>query len=390
MLALGGALLVLLAVLAALQYQWIGRVSDTERHRLKSSLRTRADQFAQDFDRELTRIFATFQIAADAVRTDPGAAYASRLERWQATSPYPRIVDRIYTLQIASGRLLRLMRFNPESRTFEPAEWPKALERWREPVERTLEVEGNLPPPAWPELLEIDAPALVIPIPEVRTLQGAQRLEEFEVLTSFHVTIVTLDLAYVRQEVLPALARRYFSGPDGVDYNVAIVSRNETSDVIYASDPDWRGENPGLADATAAMFQIRFDEVPGLIDPGVTAGDGREGQRRSDRISVAIVRRAHGSAAPGIRFHRDEVARWQLALRHRAGSLEAVVAQSRVRNLLVGVRRAASARGEPHPGRGVHPAGRAPRGEPARVRRRRVARAPHPAGCNLLGWREPR
>src|SRR5206468_11894465 len=50
------ALLGLIALLATLQYRWLGRISDAERERMRASLNARASEFAQDFDRELTQI----------------------------------------------------------------------------------------------------------------------------------------------------------------------------------------------------------------------------------------------------------------------------------------------------------------------------------------------
>jgi len=49
------ALTVLLAVLATLQYRWLGAVSAAERERMRSSLQTRATDLAREFDGELTR-----------------------------------------------------------------------------------------------------------------------------------------------------------------------------------------------------------------------------------------------------------------------------------------------------------------------------------------------
>ncbi|HEV7515148.1 MAG TPA: hypothetical protein VGR07_02495, partial [Thermoanaerobaculia bacterium] len=47
----------LLSLLAVLQYRWIGEVSRAERERLRAA----PDHFAEEFDRELTRAFLSFQ-----------------------------------------------------------------------------------------------------------------------------------------------------------------------------------------------------------------------------------------------------------------------------------------------------------------------------------------
>ena len=62
MVAVAVALLGLIALLATLQYRWLGRISDAERDRMRATLNTRASGFAQDFDGELTRAYLLFQV----------------------------------------------------------------------------------------------------------------------------------------------------------------------------------------------------------------------------------------------------------------------------------------------------------------------------------------
>ena len=62
----------LLAALATFQYRWLGEVSEAERERMRASLRTRASEFTQEFDAELTRVFIAFQIDRDRLDADAG------------------------------------------------------------------------------------------------------------------------------------------------------------------------------------------------------------------------------------------------------------------------------------------------------------------------------
>jgi len=97
MLAMAAAMLVLIAVLATLQYRWLGRVSDAERERLTTTLRARADAYAKDFDRELALAYMLFQLEPTiAVSTAPAAEslparLAARHDRWQETARYPKL-----------------------------------------------------------------------------------------------------------------------------------------------------------------------------------------------------------------------------------------------------------------------------------------------------------
>src|SRR5688572_2201666 len=96
MFVVAAALLVLIVALATLQYQWLGQISDAERDRMTSNLGAHSVGLAQEFDHELTRAYATFQLDASASDENLVAKLAARHERWAATARYPRMVREVY------------------------------------------------------------------------------------------------------------------------------------------------------------------------------------------------------------------------------------------------------------------------------------------------------
>src|SRR5260221_205083 len=78
-----------LVALATLQYRWLGEVSEAERGRMRESLRVRAADFTQDFDRELTRIYIAFHFDPDALDRDPGSSMGAALDKAQASAAVP-------------------------------------------------------------------------------------------------------------------------------------------------------------------------------------------------------------------------------------------------------------------------------------------------------------
>src|SRR5947209_8224443 len=99
--AIAAVMVLLLAILAVLQWRWIGEVSAMERHRMRMSLFAAGSQFTEDFDREATRAFLYFH-------PDPMAPAAGRLDRvirqydrWNAEAPYPRLVRDVFVLRPA-------------------------------------------------------------------------------------------------------------------------------------------------------------------------------------------------------------------------------------------------------------------------------------------------
>src|SRR4026208_1908380 len=96
MVAVSVALLGLIALLAALQGRWLGRISDAEREHMRATLNTRASGFTQDFDGELTRAYLLFQLDPQA-DGELESRIGLRYDRWQATAKYPRLIKDLYT-----------------------------------------------------------------------------------------------------------------------------------------------------------------------------------------------------------------------------------------------------------------------------------------------------
>src|SRR5262249_8711071 len=84
------ALVLVLGLLATLQYRWVGQVGEAERARLQEAARTRVGQLAQDFDREVTRAFAWLQVDADMLGPDGGARYPARHDPSAAPTHHAR------------------------------------------------------------------------------------------------------------------------------------------------------------------------------------------------------------------------------------------------------------------------------------------------------------
>src|SRR6185295_2641973 len=107
-----GALFALLALLAVLQYRWLGEVSQGERERMQANLQVAATHFTEDIDRELTRAYLTFQMDAPLSSDKTGQYYAASMARWTSAAPYQRIVRSLFLAETADGREIKLTRFN--------------------------------------------------------------------------------------------------------------------------------------------------------------------------------------------------------------------------------------------------------------------------------------
>ena len=211
--AVAVALLALIALLATLQYRWLGRISEAERERMQLTLTHRAREFAQDFDREVTRAYLLFQADPLQPQQEPASRMAERIERWQASSAFPRLLKEYYLVRREGADAFTLLQYDTQSRQLKPVEWPASMRDWREqfadhvePAARgTLSIR-RMPPPIWESV-----PALVVPTPLLLLTEriGPTDVRTFTAKASY--IVLTIDLEYVRGEMLPALAQRHSS-----------------------------------------------------------------------------------------------------------------------------------------------------------------------------------
>ena len=362
------ALLGLIALLATLQYKWLGRISDAEREHMRATLNSRASSFAQDFDAELTRAYLLFQV-------DPQASgslesrMAVRYDRWLATARYPRMIQSVYS--VVPEENAELLRLNPDTHALEPAAWLPAMtpirQQFSSPQERSAGpssfVLRTIPPPIWDSV-----PALVIPMPLILLKQQAGRTE-VRMAPSLSFIVVLLDRTYITNEMLPALAEQYFRRTgDGFDYQLAVVDSADRG-VVYHSSPDFTIRTDGSVDASMDLFQVRMQDFGGIVSEvrrftsTFTAGPlqgtgtsttisehivlppdpgGALGMRDGNPVSVYVQQdgslnslAATTAAAAARLTARGSGAHWTLLVKHPSGSLEAAVNVARRRNLII-------------------------------------------------------
>ena len=378
LLVLAASLVVLLGVLAALQYRWLGQVSAAERERMQGTLSAGAARFTQDFDRELGRIYFNLKLDANSWRARDGDAYGARVEQWRATAPHPELVGDIYVVDGSdAGREPQLARFDRGARQFTAgAAWPTGFGALRRRFAETqgLRAARELLPPRAAIGAELytpqpnvdqEIPAVIIPVvpdetahadaasdrPEETTAPGKERrlvLTNYSPLSTY--VVVTLDLDYIKRELWPALARRYFASGDKLDYRIAVVDRDDPRKIIYQSATPDGGVSaedsvPVPGDARADIFQIRFDEMdaflPAFISRRVreeqeTAAPGATPGARGKKFALRVLEsRTSEVETRRFRLPAAQQGSWQLVVTHVAGSLDAAVGRARRRSLLV-------------------------------------------------------
>jgi len=388
MLLLVTALLVLLPLLAILQYRWLGEVSAAERERMQANLRNSAERFCADFDRELTNAFVQLQSPLLPNSTHPAADFASRYHRWAASAPNPKLITEIYRTSADETEGLKILRFNQASNIFESAEWPEKLLPLRkrfelqqftqESTQKFLQgifKQNDISPELLSQnksrgfILKVtsgqvadDIPALIIP-----DIAQPFSPAAMHVLANQNraCTIAVLNEELIKNEILPSLIKRHFT-IDGVnEYNLAVVKRGTKREVVFNTDPNMPLAAYEQSDAKSSLFKIRTDELDRIFvttalpsmpvpppHPAKGDADGNDGNDSSNRVAVRVLQSdvniSQTVTKPALPDQSQKVAvkrsfplpveseiGWQLLVKHRAGSLDAAVGNLRRRNLAI-------------------------------------------------------
>ena len=326
----------ILVVLAALQYHWTGQVSQAERERMRTSLATATFQFRQDFNTELQQLAFLYQPGTAVLAGRDWRSYAENC------AALPQGADRhlvtgLYLWLAGSPQRPQLLKLNLGKRVFEPAPWPSGLESVRNRFEWTsvnperAQVPGRLF--SWAMIPRI--PLLLRPLSPIPSPAGAPKADE--PLIGYLMMELSLDI--MRRELLPELAEKHFAGPDGFIYQVAIVGSRDPGVIIYRSDPALSPADFSGADARISLLESpRWpDGRRGTGGPGGFRPRPVEDPPPPTGPSPPEWQAQRGPRGGGlVRLAGDDEGNWDLIVRHRGGSLDAVVATLRRRNLAVG------------------------------------------------------
>jgi signal transduction histidine kinase len=374
------SLVLLVATFATLQYRWLGQVSEAERDRLRASLSQRASEFADDFDREIVRLYLGLQVDGATLDRGEWTTFAKSYDTWRESARFPEMLHAVYLVN-GSTPDQATRKYDPEAHAFVAASWPSSLA----PVsERLAKISSGsvvtpMPPPPPPatdagassvtpgraaqvaaleqlrhfvtgrDPIVASVPALIISLPRIdRPEVTSDRPTVMSVRLGPSVVIAELDGAYLTNAVLPTLAERYFPQRDADTYRFAIVDSTDRGKTVYARGvAGGSAIDPSHADAMMPLFAIRPElatqvgtrtwlsqSALGTFSAPVATLRSTTGDRSTmSGASVSIFVESRGTTANDVIKFAAINAPWQLRLQHTAGSLDAAVGAARRRNL---------------------------------------------------------
>jgi hypothetical protein len=246
---------VLLAVLAVLQYRWVGAIGRAERDRMQAALEASARRFEFDLVREAGDLLQAFHLDPGLPPAALAGAVAARFAAWRGSSAHPRLVSGLVLVTRSDSG-------EPEAAECEPGEpctsVPFPAELAAVAGRLGADVRGREGP--FHDLFLEHPPALLVPIVDLEPREAAPPPRPGDgrprSLRQTGVLVVRLDPAYLRDELLPRLAEARFGPLAETDASVAILRRSDGA-ILYSSDPDLRSGEPEPGD-------VRLD-IPGRI-----------------------------------------------------------------------------------------------------------------------------
>ena len=323
------AMAVLLPLLAALQYYWLGQVSQAATERMQTSLREGATRFRQDFNREFIRAYLNFQMDSLPPPQDIERHHLERFEHWNQTAPYARLISDVFVVNYDEQGRPRLARLDAKAKRFELTDWSGEFMNLRDRFERRDESSRASVAAPGQDVLEPfaeDIPALIVPFPFSPTESppggNPPRPAGF--------TIIKLDLNYLQREFIPSLVQRHLFDNAHNEYNLAVHSIRHPQRVIYSSS-DARIDFSST-DASIRIFGLDADELRAFLKSEGASLAGRQPALRQLRLINLNPQKASAASSTST---GEEDGHWQLLIKHQAGSLAAAVSTARNRNLAI-------------------------------------------------------
>jgi signal transduction histidine kinase len=302
-----GLLVVLVCVLAVLQYQWIGEISANEQKVRQADLQAAANKLSSDFNGEINAAAAALQPDDQHVQElGRQKAYEARYSDWHASAAHPRLFRSVAVVAEENGRLALRM-FNAQTGVLEAADWPADWMQARDFFAARLagsNVGRNNGPLRAENSTLIDYPRFTDQ-PEASLGRGSEQ----------DWLLLDLDSNYAGGVILPELLSQHLTEDFRSQYRVEVVVRANPSELIFGTDSGQAPSSGSQAQATATLFD--------LPRPG-RGGFGRGPQPGTEP----------GSSGRGVSNDSGR-GRWLLSVWLRNGSLETIVASARRRNLAI-------------------------------------------------------
>jgi signal transduction histidine kinase len=320
-------------MLAIVQYRWSEEVRSATSIRLADSLQMSMMSWHLNLFRDLSDVCLRLRLDSDSLGGHELEQTVRRFQEQQAAAEYPDVVSELNL--VPSDPALPSLRWNTATHHFDPVVDVARLEPLRDGLS------GSVTPGSGARPRAGDASALSYTSGDLRdwrfdpALPGLVRAISTDRLVFDGASragrtiavwlVIQLDVDVISGRVLPELANRYFTGIDGLDYQVALVAGTRPRRVLYSSEPTFAVQDPGDADGRMNLFGRPVDET----NASPLYVFHQPSRSTAPPIAVSMAWFALAGDAPA----QDD---WQLVVRHRrGGALGTFVEEIHRRDLII-------------------------------------------------------
>lgn len=328
----------LLVVLGVLQFRWSRQIRDAELERKQAALEAGVNGFREDFHRELAGICTNFSYPFPDQAATLETIYAQECGDWARSSEHRELVSNYYLWEKQKDNSYSFLRFNPQDDSFQAIACPAGLTSLCDPAKlaSVSNPRGEFGFGSFRWRVEGASLTMLRPMLPPGWRDGRSRRPAE--LSPAGYMVVELNREVFTKRFLPELAQRYFAGPNGLVYDVALVDGATPAHFLYSSDAAPPAQLVNSPDQEVHLFNQRrwrtFEAREGNpsgppqreheIPPLRLGGPGRDRPGRP-RVFLGALILADSSAAG-----------WRLVVRHPGIPLaEAVVGYWR-RDLFLG------------------------------------------------------
>lgn len=340
--------------LATLQYRWSAEVSVANSDRMAMELETRLLRLREDLHLELAGMCLRLQVDPAASTSERRHLYANQFESWQRTARHPGVLSKVLLLENDPDEDSRTLVLDQKGR-FDVQPWPEGFSQLQKKllaISSDLALAGsqfgatsgnlnkaNGPPVGGqdvlstysvPLLIDESIPAIALPVYHRGEASAANRG-----VAVIDWLVVELDRDIIEKHIIPELVTKFFGSPANSEYHVAVLGGPSQHNVLYTTDPDVAPHTESTSDDVVRVFGPPHGPPLWGLAMVVVLPKSRTMPAGSKLGQASDLETNWPTRIEPIHYTSDQTD-WTIMARHRNGSLDAVVAATRRRTLIIG------------------------------------------------------
>ena len=341
-------LLLLLVALAWLQFSWQGRISDAEQSRLEKRVKDDSGRFAAEFEEGIQRAVFAQDLSEKGLFTENGIRFVKRYLDWSSKTKTPGLFESIFRIEDDI-----VHEFDPEKRVFIESDFPSGSDLIRKEIARNqISVRRHQDLILIPVHEEKESISELV-ITSSDNFASIDREQNIGRRGIKGYALIRINREALVEQLIKPLYKKYFSGSDGVRFDIAVEDSNEER--VWESTEAFSGK----ADHVSTFFTMRprnlflFDTA-GVITEEPSAGSSKKKVVFSEVFSSKIETRKKTGAIDenvtidikprqpsGLEYvkmiagEQINPSLWKLKVRHESGSLQSFVQSTRNQNLAI-------------------------------------------------------